>query len=245
MKIGVISDIHGNLPALKVILEKFEKENCDCIYCLGDTIAIGPFPKECIELLLTLPNIKFIMGNHEEYFVRGISNVKSEYMSEGEKRHQIWVASSLNDKIREVMSKFPYLIEENIEGINVAFMHYALNYGENKETFKPIEKNVIEESMDNLFKEVDAEVIFYGHEHNASNIKGKKHYINVGSSGCTKGDITHCTIIEFKNRSYNIQVHEMKYEKDKIFKELYEREVPEREFISKIFFGKTDDMDLS
>jgi predicted phosphodiesterase len=40
MKIGIISDIHGNLPALKVILDKFEKEQCGFIYCLGDTIAI-------------------------------------------------------------------------------------------------------------------------------------------------------------------------------------------------------------
>ena len=95
MRIGVISDIHGNLPALRVIIDKFQREVCDCIYCLGDTIAIGPFSKECIELLLTLPNIKFVMGNHEEYFVRGISNVTAENMSEGEKDHQIFIANSL------------------------------------------------------------------------------------------------------------------------------------------------------
>ena len=33
MKIGLIFDIHGILPALKVILDKFEKEECDSIYC--------------------------------------------------------------------------------------------------------------------------------------------------------------------------------------------------------------------
>lgn len=239
MKIGIISDIHGNLPALKVILDKFEKEECDSIYCLGDTIAIGPFSKECIELLLTLSNIKFVMGNHEEYFVKGISEVTSESMSEGEKQHQIWIASSLNDEIKETLCKFPYLIEETIEGTNVAFMHYALNNKENNKTFKSIEKNVTKDSVDNLFKEVDADVIFFGHEHNASNIIGKKHYINVGSSGCTKGDSTHCTIVEFEGKSYDIKVHEMKYEKEKVLRELYKREIPEREFIAKIFFGRT------
>ena len=231
MKIGLISDIHGNLLALKVILDKFEKEECDFIYCLGDTIAIGPFSKDCIELLLTLPNIKFVMGNHEEYFVKGILNVTFESMSEGEKQHQSWIANSLNHEIKETLYKFPYLIEETIEGTNVAFMHYALNNKEDNKTFKSIEKNVTEESMNNLFKEVDADVIFYGHEHNASNIIGEKHYINVGSSGCTEGDRTHCTIVEFKEQGYDIKVHEMKYEKDKVLTELYKREV-----ISKIFF---------
>jgi putative phosphoesterase len=236
MKIGIISDIHGNLPALKVILDKFEKEECDSIYCLGDTIAIGPFSKECIELLQTLPNIKFVIGNHEEYFVRGISKVTSESMSEGEKQHQIWTANSLNDEIRDTLSKFPYLIEETIEGTNVAFMHYALNNKESNKTFKSIEKNVTEDSMNNLFKDVDADLIFFGHEHNGSNIIGKKHYINVGSSGCTKEDITHFTIVEFAEKSYDVKVNEIKYEKDKVLRELYKREVPEREVISKIFF---------
>jgi putative phosphoesterase len=240
MKIGIISDIHGNLPALKVILDKLEKEQCDFIYCLGDTIAIGPFSKECIELLLTLPNIKFVMGNHEEYFVKGISKVTSESMSEGEEQHQIWIARSLNDEIKENLCRFPYLIEETIEGTNVAFMHYALNNKEDNKTFMSIEKNVTGDSMDNLFKEVNAEVIFFGHEHNASNMIGEKHYINVGSSGCTKGDSTHCTIVEFEENSYDIKVYEIKYEKDKVLRELYKSEIPEREIISKIFFGRTN-----
>lgn len=115
-------------------------------------------------------------------------------------------------------------------------MHYALNNKEHYKTFKSIEKNVTKDSMDNLFKEVDADVIFFGHEHNPSNLIGKKHYINVGSSGCTKEDSTHCTIVEFKEQSYDIKVHEMKYEKDNVFRELCKREVPEREFIWKIFF---------
>lgn len=238
MRIGVMSDIHGNLPVLKVILDKFKKEECDCIYCLGDTIAIGPFSKECIELLLTLPNIKFVMGNHEEYFVKGISNVPAESMSEGEKEHQNYIANSLNDEIRNKISKFPYSLEESIEGININFMHYALNNDEDNKSFKPIEKNVTEESMNNLFKEVDGEVIFFGHEHNASNIRGEKHYINVGSSGCTKDNITHCTIVDFKEKSYDIKVHKMKYDKDEVLRELDKREIPEREFISKIFFGQ-------
>jgi predicted phosphodiesterase len=244
MRIGLIADIHGNLPALKVILEKFEIEKCDSIYCLGDAIAIGPFSKECIELLLTLSNIKFIMGNHEEVFVKGISNLTSESMSQGEKEHQIWTANSLNDEIRQQMSKFPYLIEGNIEGTNVAFMHYALNNKEDNKAFKSIEKNVTEASMDNLFKEVIADVIFFGHEHNSSNIISEKHYINVGSSGCTKDDITHCTIVEFQDKSYDIKVYEMKYDKDKVLRELYKREVPEREVIAKIFFRRADYMDL-
>ena len=36
MKIGIISDIHGNKKALDAVLKQFEKENIDKIICLGD-----------------------------------------------------------------------------------------------------------------------------------------------------------------------------------------------------------------
>ncbi len=39
MKIAIISDIHGNLEALKATIKDIEKKQVDQIICLGDTIA--------------------------------------------------------------------------------------------------------------------------------------------------------------------------------------------------------------
>ena len=39
--IAVISDIHGNLEALKSVLEDIKKRNIEKIICLGDIIAKG------------------------------------------------------------------------------------------------------------------------------------------------------------------------------------------------------------
>ena len=38
MKIGIISDRHGNIDALNAVLKEIEKENIDKIICLGDFI---------------------------------------------------------------------------------------------------------------------------------------------------------------------------------------------------------------
>lgn len=38
MKIGIISDIHGNIDALDAVLKELEKENINKIICLGDFI---------------------------------------------------------------------------------------------------------------------------------------------------------------------------------------------------------------
>ena len=47
MKIAIISDIHGNLEALKATLKDINKKQVDKIICLGDTIAKGIHPHEC------------------------------------------------------------------------------------------------------------------------------------------------------------------------------------------------------
>lgn len=38
LKIGIISDIHGNFDALEAVLEKFEQNGIGKIICLGDLI---------------------------------------------------------------------------------------------------------------------------------------------------------------------------------------------------------------
>ena len=45
MKLGVITDIHNNPVALKVIVEKLQELQCDKIICCGDIIGIGPYPE--------------------------------------------------------------------------------------------------------------------------------------------------------------------------------------------------------
>lgn len=236
MRIGIISDIHGNLPALKVILDKLDSEKCDFIYCLGDSISIGPYSRECIELLLSIHNVKFVMGNHEEYFIKGTSSLRSQGMSEGEKKHQAWISNSLNEEIKQKISRFPYIIQENIEGVNVAFMHYALSEDGPNRIFKHIEPIVTIEKLSRLFEDIDADVIFFGHDHKAFDIKGEKHYVDVGSSGCTRDDITQCTIVDFQGGNYNVVTHKIKYDKDKVLSEMEKRNVPEGEIIAKIFF---------
>ncbi|WP_008824893.1 metallophosphoesterase family protein [Haloplasma contractile] len=116
-------------------------------------------------------------------------------------------------------------------------MHYALDKSENNKSFKVVEKQLTAEKLDKVFDKVDAEIIFYGHDHKPIYISGKKHYINVGSSGCTKYNFTHCSIVEFNNVDFNYQLIKIEYDKDTVIRELIDRNVPDKEFISKVFYG--------
>ena len=59
MKLAVFTDIHGNLEALKTIINDIKSKNVDEIICLGDTIGLGSESKECLDLIIE-NNIKRI-----------------------------------------------------------------------------------------------------------------------------------------------------------------------------------------
>jgi predicted phosphodiesterase len=53
VRLALIADIHGNLPALDAVLAEISREGVDRIVCLGD-ISLGPQPVETLERVRSL-----------------------------------------------------------------------------------------------------------------------------------------------------------------------------------------------
>ncbi len=64
MPTALISDIHGNLDALEVVLADIDARGLDDIVCLGDIIGYGPNPCECLDLIMSRARWS-LMGNHD------------------------------------------------------------------------------------------------------------------------------------------------------------------------------------
>ncbi|MEM9753038.1 MAG: metallophosphoesterase family protein [Planctomycetota bacterium] len=64
MPTALISDIHGNVDAFRVVLADIQRRGIDTIHCLGDVIGYGPNPVECLDLVEE--HCEFaMMGNHD------------------------------------------------------------------------------------------------------------------------------------------------------------------------------------
>jgi predicted phosphodiesterase len=63
-RIGVISDVHGDLSALQAVLADAERVGCEEIWCLGDTFT-GAGAVDCFELVRERCS-QILFGNHEE-----------------------------------------------------------------------------------------------------------------------------------------------------------------------------------
>jgi putative phosphoesterase len=103
MRLGLISDIHGNLPALDAVLEEISKESVDEILCLGD-VAVGPQPAESLERVREL-GCPVVLGNWDAYFVRGFpaqqNEIGRQLVEMGE-----WWAGHLSAEHREFIDTF-------------------------------------------------------------------------------------------------------------------------------------------
>lgn len=64
MRIATISDIHGNYTALQAVMADIKSQNVDLTICLGDTVTLGPQPREVLNALREM-NCVLIKGNHD------------------------------------------------------------------------------------------------------------------------------------------------------------------------------------
>ena len=50
-KIALISDIHGNIPALETVLNSIRSRGINRIICLGDLVGKGPEPDKAVDMI--------------------------------------------------------------------------------------------------------------------------------------------------------------------------------------------------
>jgi predicted phosphodiesterase len=70
MRFAVVSDIHGNLPALQAVLAELTTERVDAVLNLGDIVSGPLWPRETAALLMPLA-WPTIAGNHERQALAG------------------------------------------------------------------------------------------------------------------------------------------------------------------------------
>jgi len=62
MKVGLISDVHGNRVALEAVLE--DMPPVDELCCAGDVVGYNPWPADCVDALRER-DVPTVMGNHD------------------------------------------------------------------------------------------------------------------------------------------------------------------------------------
>ena len=99
MRVGVISDIHGNLHALEAVLLALEDEALDEVWCLGDVVGYGPRPNRCCALVRQRADLCLI-GNHD---LGALGRIDLDDFSSDAAFSARWTASVLTDESRRYL----------------------------------------------------------------------------------------------------------------------------------------------
>jgi putative phosphoesterase len=234
MKIGIFQDVHANLPAFKKAIEVFRSENCTKIIHVGDLVGIGPYPKETLELALSIKEMDFVMGNHDYWCSIGLPDPIPDWMGTEEVSHELWTQSQIGEKLAEEIKKWKFSIDLKLAPKwTITFQHYALT--EDRNWFQTINKNPEAHELDKMFDYVDSDYIFYGHNHSPHDEKGKCRYVNLGSAGCHDKPEIRLAILESKKDNITLKKRTIAYNDNGLMEEFDKKKVPAREFIKKIF----------
>lgn len=230
-RIAIFSDIHGNIQALETILKDIERNNIDEIICLGDLIGLGPNSKECLDIVMD-SRIKMVKGNHEIY--QFSEELYQNHLCDTEKQYRDWVKSQLNEKEIEYLDNLPMTMEELIEGKLFTYSHFFFN---DKKTFYQPLTILGDNRIFEVARSMETDYMFMGHSHDAFQIDNGGLFTCVGSSGCTKNDITFYTLVEVVDKSVRITKKELKYDRKAFEKLMKESNYPDIERVKPGYFG--------
>lgn len=240
MKIGIITDIHNNYEALNAVLDEFDFCGVEKIICCGDIIGIGPEPEKTVKRIMQLKSkIECVRGNHEEYLISGIPNKvpNDEMMDYEEMEHHKWEHSKLSGDSVSFIKSLPYSKTINIVNKKIYAAHYSMS-SENKYinyTPKPSFSD-----LDYMFKNVKADIILYGHNHNASvNHESDKWYINSGSLGCPVGTLNSANagVLSIDGDNVSYEQLAVAYNVNKVVDDIKNIKYPDYKNILLYFYG--------
>lgn len=99
MKIGIFSDVHGNLEALETALAYFRSEGVNDYLCLGDIVGYGANPEECVELVRGLRGT-VVAGNHDR---AAINRASLSLFNAAAREAILWTRRRLSDQSRDFL----------------------------------------------------------------------------------------------------------------------------------------------
>ena len=121
--IAILSDIHGNLAALKAVLKDIEDKGIEEIVCLGDVVGYGPQSPECLLLMEDAMPRFTLMGNHELAMIEGAENFNPRARQAIEWTAKQVLDGDYDDKTREERIKYFSELPRTVEDGCIVYAH--------------------------------------------------------------------------------------------------------------------------
>lgn len=235
MRLGLLADVHGNLPALEAALRLLDDEGVDAIACAGDLVGYGAFPNECV-VRLTVAAETMVAGNHD---LMAIGRLPSDELIALVRDSTEWTARELAEPTAAMLAGLP-AIADAADGVVVA--HGSLH---SPETYVRDPRDAADQLALLHARDRGARVLVLGHTHEALAVSdrrgellrgtagmvalepGERVVLNPGSVGQSRDDHVLARVAVLDLAADTVRFHELPYDVARYRAALRERGLPD------------------
>jgi hypothetical protein len=224
MRVAVLADIHGNLPACEAVLEDIKRQTPDAIVAAGDLALRGAWPKETLELLSDRCDA-LLMGNTDCYlagtYLGGAYREKDHWKTE----LLAWTRDQLGPARTSQLGQLAFSARYSPRKGQDLFVCHA----NPKNLEDSLEPTLDDATLRRLLGHLDATALAFGHLHFPYRRRlGRLLIADVASAGIPRdGDLRPAWgLFTWTPRGWRVQIRRVRYPVRRATSGLQERKVP-------------------
>jgi putative phosphoesterase len=232
--VAVITDIHGNLPALQAALARIEELGIERVLCGGDLVGYGPHPDE-VCALIAQRGIPTIYGNYDYAIARDLEDCGCAYVTAHDRelgqRSVDWTLAHTSQDSKDFMRGLPFDLHFQVGSTDAHLVHGSP---------RKVNEYLFEDKPARLYERLAAaesgSVLVFGHTHKPwVHEYGGVPFVNCGSVGKPKdGDPRGAFAILTPNAGgVAVSIERVAYDADAVAAEIREAGLPS-EFADKL-----------
>jgi predicted phosphodiesterase len=184
MRVAVLADIHGNLPALDAVLREVASAGVDAIVLNGD-MATGPMPAQTLDRLAGLgERAIWVRGNADRELAAAYEGRLGADLTEAARAPTEYGAAQLARHHRDLLADLPVSVTLPVEGLGPVLFCHATARSDTEIVLvdSPVER------YQEAFAGTPEPVVVLGHTHMPfDRLADRRRFINPGSVGMPYG----------------------------------------------------------
>lgn len=224
MKILLISDIHGNYPALEAVSAAVAHLDCEYVLNCGDNLVYAPFPNQTLDWLRQNRVIS-IRGNTDDRIIKILKGKNFKKPAKAEKRIMYTSTAKLLSADNRV-----YMLElKKKKLLRLGHCFIGLYHGSPVDHEEFLFADTPVKRFKELAKETSCEIILTGHSHSPyHHYVGGVHFINPGSVGRMFDGRPEASYAVLHIKKGKIEVHHYRcpYDIEAVVKEIKANNLP-------------------
>ena len=193
MRCALISDIHGNLPALEAVLADIDAKSFDAIYHLGDLVGYAPWPNEVVDVIASR-GIAGVAGNYDSTVAAAYRHCGCRYEDPAQEalshRSYEWTLAHVTEATRRRLAALPFRLDVRAGGGHQSGPQLILVHGTptlNTVYWTADRTDAFATDMAGRAGARAGDILAFGHTHLPWHRSvGEVHFVNTGSVGRPK-----------------------------------------------------------